>query len=60
MKIESQDRIAIAAAVKALFGPTATVRGSRPAPARRETGWAREGRAAIQLARQVRLPRGRK
>ena len=43
------DRVAIAAAVAALFGPAACVRSISPAGRDRECAWVRHGRLGIRV-----------
>jgi hypothetical protein len=42
------DRVAIAAAVTALYGPAARVRSIAPAGSDREFAWVRQGRLSVQ------------
>ena len=51
-----QDRVVIAAAVAAVFGPRASIRGVRAVPGHAEGEWMREGRLAVQTAHRMPAP----
>ena len=55
-EIERMDRVVIAAAVAAVVGSHATIRGIRAASGRGEGSWLREGRLAIQGSRRLGNP----
>lgn len=51
-----EDRVAIAAAVRALFGPTAAIRSIGVVGCDRDQTWTREGRLAIQTSHRMADP----
>jgi hypothetical protein len=59
-----RDRVIIAAAIAAIFGPRAAIRSIRTTPGHRDGAWVREGRLGIQSCHEtaaslIGLPAGR-
>ncbi len=53
---QQEDRVAIAAAVMALFGPTATIRAIGTVGNDRDETWTQEGRLEIQRSHRMADP----
>jgi len=51
-----RDRVVIAAAVAAVFGPSAAIRAVRTVPGHGHGAWMREGRLAVQESHRVTAP----